>query len=332
MKIRYILAAVIFICSYSFVYPQEITPYKKHAVSALWENDLLNFIHYDRYYTNGVRFGYFSKEYDYSIETNPMEWSKNISVTNYQQPHLTRFHISLNQEMHTPETHDMQIKNDHIYGGFLYINAGLFNRTYNTLEHIGIKTGITGPYSFAGQLQTLIHIINNKTTFEEWDRQLKTEFIFNPYYQWTGRAYIFKTNSISMDFLGTFDIALGNIDTHFGAYGTIRLGYNLDNDFGIQRMVLSYDAAPVHSDKFSIYVFAGGGPKVTLYNLFVTGNSKTSSLGYDLNLLKWEASCGFVISYYGIRIGYSWTYYTKDYVQQLHNHHIVGSLFGEISF
>ena len=160
-----------------------------------------------------VRIGYTSKEYDYSSEDNSMSWGKNVSITNYNKPHLTRYHMSINQEMYTPSGHGPTIaQNDHIHGGFLYLNAGIYNRTENTLEHIGIKTGITGPYSFAGALQTALHSGTNQLIFQEWHQQVDTEFIFNPYYQWIGRAYFFKTKGISMDILGTLDIALGNAD------------------------------------------------------------------------------------------------------------------------
>lgn len=332
---RKVLLSVIFVfIFFNSVYAEssELVPYKKHSVYGMWENDKISFIHTDRNYTNGVRYGYTSKEYDYFKEDNRMSWAKNISVINYNKPHITRFHISINQEMYTPEhMRNITLINEHAYGGFLYLNAGIYNRTENTLEHIGIKTGVTGPYSFAEEAQFFIHKMFNKGIFYGWERQVGTEFIFNPYYQWTGRAYIFKTKYISMDFLGTFDIAAGNADTHFGAYGTIRIGHNLDNDFGVQKINALSDAAPVHSDKFSFYFFAGGGPRIVLYNLFIAGNNSTSDLGYNTNMLRWDAECGVVISYYGVRVGYSWTYYTKEYTSQPYNHSY-GNLFIEISF
>ena len=51
-----------------------------------------------------------------------------------------------------------------------------------------------------------------------------------------------------MDFFGTLDVALGNADTHIGAYGTFRIGYNLDNDFGVQKINALTDASPVTAD------------------------------------------------------------------------------------
>lgn len=331
-----ILIIVVLLCNYTLLYAAEedLVPYKKHSITILWENDFLNFMKSDRYYTNGARIGWTSKEYDYFNEDNSMSWAKNVSITSYNKHHLTRFHLSINQEMYTPATHGPGIgKNDHPYGGFLYLNTGIFNRTANMQEHIGIKLGVVGSYSLAGQLQTYLHSSSGQLIFSEWDKsQLANEFIFNPYYQWTGRAYLFKTKGISMDFLGTFDMALGNADTHFGTYGTLRLGHNLDNDFGMPKMNLEQDYAPVHSDKFSIYIFAGGGAKVTLHNIFVQGNSKESNFGYNINLLRWEVSTGLVMSFYGVRMGYIWTYYTKDYIEQPYDHHAVGALLVEFSF
>lgn len=333
-KILFVLFFILSTCSTIYAEDNVLTPYKKHGITILWENDFLNFLKSDRYYSNGTRIGYTSKEYDYFNEDNPMSWAKNVSIVSYNKPHITRFHMSINQEMYTPATHGPGIgKNDHPYGGFLYLNTGIFNRTADTEEHIGIKLGVVGSYSLAGQLQTFLHSSTGQLVFAEWDKsQLNNEFIFNPYYQITLRKYIFKTKPFSMDILGTFDTALGNADTHFGAYGLIRLGHNLDNDFGIPKMNLEQDYAPVHSDKFSIYVFAGGGAKVTLHNIFVKGNSVQSDLGYNLSILRYEASAGLVMSFYGVRLGYIWTYYTKDYTVQPYDHHAVGALFVEFSF
>lgn len=305
----------------------EFIPYKKHTIYGMWENDKISFIHTDRNYTNGIRFGYTSKEYDYFTEDNKMSWAKNVSIVNYNKLHFTRFHLSINQEMYTPDYIGTYVpENEHPYGGFLYFNAGIYNRTPNTLEHIGIKVGITGPYALGEEAQSFIHIMFDKGLFYGWDNQIGTEFIINPYYQWTGRAYIFKTDYFSMDFLGTLDVALGNADTHIGAYGTFRIGYNLDNDFGVQKINALTDAAPVHSDKLSVYIFAGGGPRVVLYNLFVSGNNSTSDFGYNTNILRWDAACGIVVSYYGIRAGYIWTVYTKEYTTQPYGH-TYGNLF-----
>lgn len=333
-KILFVLFFILSTCSTIYAEDNVLTPYKKHGITILWENDFLNFLKSDRYYSNGTRIGYTSKEYDYFNEDNPMSWAKNVSIVSYNKPHITRFHMSINQEMYTPATHGPGIgKNDHPYGGFLYLNTGIFNRTADTEEHIGIKLGVVGSYSLAGQLQTFLHSSTGQLVFAEWDKsQLNNEFIFNPYYQITLRKYIFKTKPFSMDILGTFDTALGNADTHFGAYGLIRLGHNLDNDFGIPKMNLEQDYAPVHSDKFSIYVFAGGGAKVTLHNIFVKGNSVQSDLGYNLSILRYEASAGLVMSFYGVRLGYIWTYYTKDYTVQPYDHHAVGALLVEFSF
>lgn len=333
-NILFILFFILSTCSTIYAEDNVLTPYKKHGITILWENDFLNFLKSDRYYSNGARIGYTSKEYDYFNEDNPMSWAKNVSIVSYNKPHITRFHMSINQEMYTPATHGPGIgKNDHPYGGFLYLNTGIFNRTADTEEHIGIKLGVVGSYSLAGQLQTFLHSSTGQLVFAEWDKsQLNNEFIFNPYYQITLRKYIFKTKPFSMDILGTFDTALGNADTHFGAYGLIRLGHNLDNDFGIPKMNLEQDYAPVHSDKFSIYVFAGGGAKVTLHNIFVKGNSVQSDLGYNLSILRYEASAGLVMSFYGVRLGYIWTYYTKDYTVQPYDHHAVGALLVEFSF
>lgn len=322
----------LFYSYHSYADIKEIIPYKKHAITLISENDGHSFMKTDRYYTNGVRIGYVSMEYDYFKENNHLSWAKYLTLANFDKPHITRFNISVNQEMYTPIKHGVIPEPyEHPYGGFLYLNLGVYNRTYNTQEHIGLKAGITGPYSFAGIIQTALHSGTGQLVFNGWDNQIATEFIFNPYYQWTGRAYIFKTKYVSMDFLGTVDIAAGNIDVHFGGYGQFRIGHNLDVDFGASKMNSQYDASPVHSDDLSVYLFFGGGPRIVLHNLFVEGNSAASSMWYDMNILRLEATAGIMVSYRGYRIGYSWTFNTKDYKYQQYNH-AVGSVMVEFSF
>lgn len=322
----------LFYSYHSFANTKEIIPYKKHVIAFLSENDGHSFMKTDRYYTNGARIGYVSKEYDYFKENNPMSWAKYVTIANYGKPHITRFNISINQEMYTPAKHGAEpTAYDHPYGGFLYLNLGLYNRTYNTQEHIGLKIGVTGPYSFAGYVQTALHNGTGQMIFNGWHNQIDTEIIFNPYYQWTGRVYIFKTKAISMDFLGTFDAAIGNVDVHFGGYGQFRIGHNLDVDFGASKMNSQYDASPVHSDSLSVYLFFGGGPRIVFHNLLVEGNSFDSKMGYDVNILRFEATAGIMMSYMGYRIGYAWTFNTRDYKQQRYDH-VVGAIMLEFSF
>lgn len=335
MRTKNIILILIILMNVSFAYAEEtLKPYKKNSIMVLWENDLIAFMHSDRYYSNDIRLGYTSKEYDYFNEDNKMSWAKYVSILSFNKPHITRFHLNINQEMYTTAKHARPFpKNDHPMGGFLYFNAGIYNRTANTEEHIGLKIGVVGPLSFTGQLQTAYHSATGQLIFTSWEyNQLDNEFIFNPYYQITGRKYIFKTNPVSLDVLGTLDVAAGNADTHFGAYGTIRFGHNLDNDFGMPKINLEQDFAPVHSDKFSLYVFVAGGAKVTLHNIFIQGNSPNTRFGYNLELLRWEVSAGIMASYYGFRIGYIWTYYSKEYTVQPYDHHAVGAALVEFAF
>ena len=333
MKFYYYFVIIFLVYPISVMADNEILkPYKKQFITLLSENDNYSFMKTDRYYTNGLRIGYVSKEYDLFNEKNAMSWARYVSIASYNKPHITRFHINLNQEMYTPSKHSsIPPKNDHLYGGFLYFNIGVYNRTQSSLEHIGVKLGFVGPWSFAKEAQTALHELGDMLTFKGWDTQLANEFIFNPYYSYTYRGTVFQTKYISMDFLGTLEFAVGNADVHFGGYTQLRLGHNLHVDFGIPRINSMYDGSPANSNDFSMYVFVGGGSRVVLWNIFIQGNSASTRKGYDLNLLRSEVTCGLVISHNGYRIGYSYTYNTRDYTQQPHTH-AIGSITLEFAF
>lgn len=309
-----------------FIEIDAIEPYKKHLLQINFENDMISFRHSDRYYTNGARIGYISKEYDYDKEANAMSWAKYLAWHSFKKPHFTRFFINLTQEMYTPvnkvyaerrKQPYVQPEFDYPYAGLLYLSFGVINRTKNVEERIGLKIGIGGPYAFAKEAQDAVHGMLGRPKFDRWDLQLSNRFLFNPYYSITRKDYIVQANNgFEIDLVASLDISLGNIRTHFGGSGTFRMGYNLGADFGPSRINRLFDGSGATSNRFSFYIFLGFGARIAIYNAVV----QHEAYGYKLNPLVGEVTTGFFFSHKGHRFGYVFTCNSEEYAEMLNNH------------
>ncbi|WRC26922.1 DUF2219 family protein [Helicobacter pylori] len=54
-----------------------------------------------------------------------------------------------------------------------------------------------------------------------------------------------------------FNVELGNARDYFQLGSLFRAGYNLDADYGVNKVNTAFDGGMPYSDKFSIYFFVG---------------------------------------------------------------------------
>lgn len=312
---------------------EELVPYKKHALSFSTENDLYAFISTDRYYTNGIRLKYLSKEYDYSRESNKMQWGSKVTLAFINKPHITRFSLGLAQEMYTPIIHEKGYEiNGHPYGAYLYLTGGVIQRNNNMQERIFVEAGVVGPYALGKPAQDFIHDITWSKKFQGWDEQIANEPVINLKYELLRKDYLFQTKYISMDMINSFGASLGN-GSIYGEYNFMfRIGHNLSSDFGPSKMNQYFDSpAPINDNLFA-YLFFGTGARLVGRNIFIQGNTFGGrKFGYTLNVFRFDSSVGLVAGYKGWRIGYTYNIKSKEYAEQATWHNF-GTFFVDISF
>ncbi|PAF53923.1 hypothetical protein BKH42_04070 [Helicobacter sp. 13S00482-2] len=315
-------------------YKEGLIPYQKHFMKLLSENDAYVDQFVDRYYTAGTILGYVSKEYDFDSKNkdSKMRWLRYISFFS-NQPKMSHFEISLAQDIYTPysRTNPPDI-GDHPYGGYLRLNFGISHRGRSFLEHTTFSLGVVGPYSFAYETQNLIHQLTHNPIFYGWGTQLKNEFIFNIDYQIIKKFYLLNTRYISSDILPALDVALGNADTHFSIGGRWRIGYNLDSDFGVNKVNSSFNGGMPYNDRFSFYVFGGISGRYQARNIFIQGNSFGMPTGIDIEYLIYDGEIGAALLYKGFRIAYTFTHTSKTFASEPSEGHNFGSIELNIAF
>lgn len=332
--IKTLFAGLMLCLPAQYLFADEISPvpYKKHRLQFMSENDKWSLIHTDRYYTNGIRFGYISPEYDFQKEKNIMNWGGKVAIALADKPHVTSFNLSISQEMFTPNLHIPVIADDHPYAGYLYFNMGVIQRSADMQERIFLKLGIVGRESLAELCQDITHDIINVDKFSGWKDQINTEPIINIQYQITKKYPLFNSKYVDIDILGSFEAALGNADTHIGAGGIFRIGYNLESDFGPAKINHMGDGSPAYNDDPYFYIFAGTSARIVIRNMFVQGNTVGGKkFNYTLNFLRFESALGLIAGYKGCRLGYSFNALSRDYMEQ-YSSHTFGTLFLDIAF
>lgn len=310
------------LCGAAYAYAQDsgtVKPFKKHQIILLTENDAYFNPYIDRDYSAGTRIAYSSKEWDFKSDDAPdyLRWLGKISL--YPHQNVTKFTFAVSQEIYTPETKsNIPPPDEYPYGGFLYLSAGVVQRRTNTEERIWIEAGITGPASFAQNMQDLVHNnvnTSNNSALSGWDYQIKGEFVFNINYQFTGKVRLLDTKWFDIELLPAMALALGNGRTHLDGSAKIKMGYNTDIDFGVSKINFAADSPSVYSDEFSFYVYAGAGGRIVARNMFIQGNSWESPR-LSVNPFVYYLEAGLAIAYKGCRVVYGITYKSKEFTSQ----------------
>ncbi|MFC3847709.1 lipid A deacylase LpxR family protein [Helicobacter baculiformis] len=307
--------------------PTTLVPYKKQYIELLSENDAYVYP-VDRYYTAGNRVGYVSKEYNFwgaAYHKSWMAWSRYVSLL-YKSPKMTRFSISVTQSIYTPllknRLYNGVVPHDHLYAGWLRADVGIFQRSAHTLESIFLSFGTVGPNAFAEQIQDWVHNMRGDAKFLGWSHQIRNEFIFEFSYQWLRKVPLLTTRFFSIDMIPGADITLGNAITHFRLGSMLRMGYNLDADFGPNKINSNFSGGFPYSNKLSIYVFVGASGTYQPIDVFVQGNSpETRNVTY-LPPALYAVEGGIALLYKGFRVAFIATNLSKTFRDQPQSHNI----------
>jgi hypothetical protein len=287
--------------------------------SAIWafilEND--TFSGNDRYYTNGFLFAWQSPSY------NPPAWLGRIT----EGPNLlfpggaTRWGLAFGQKKWTPE--DTLLRNpdpnDRPYAGWLYGAVTLMSYNERAFGSLELQLGIVGPGALGEQVQNNTHDFMNIDRALGWDYQLKDELGVNlvAARQWrlnrpTG------WEGISVGLVPSLAASLGNVST-FGSAGLmLRLGSELEADFGPPRVrpvsVGSVFYQP--TGRWGWYGFAGVEGRAVLRDISLDGNTWRDSRSVDRETWVGDASAGLVFFTPWARLTATYTIRSQEFTTQ----------------
>ncbi len=311
------------------------------------ENDL--FTGTDRYYTNGVKATWLSKDLETLSDEKHLPgwfkrslgWLDNLSVGDgsvgkSEEKVWRNIGISFGQSIFTPQETDTDIPDpdDRPYAGWLYGSFALHSKTSRTLDTVELTMGVVGPSALGEEVQNSVHRKIGAKEAYGWDYQLKDEpgviLTWMRYYRAFQATQRPNLKGFGEDLILHGGGCLGNVYTYAAVGGEWRLGYNLPHDFGTSLIAPGGDVKapsdPTDQADWGALVFIGCEGRAVARNIFLDGNTWQDSPHVTKKPLVADANVGFSVYYGPIKVTYTTVYRTREFEEQKDGGQMFGSL------
>ena len=296
--------------------------------SVFFEND--TFFDTDREYTNGIRFSLAINDHEREISLPHKIVKKTAAKLGIGKSKNTRFaySISFGQSIFTPEDTESKeiVEDDMPYSGITYISYGIIAKTTNMVDSFEIALGITGPHSYAEDVQKFIHEEFNWDKPKGWDNQLHDEPIAQIFYSRRWKAAKANRNGYSFDLIPEVSLGLGNAMTYIQSGINFRIGYNIPHDFGTPRIRPATEINfPFDKEdprlfpkfkKFGIYMFLTATSEYTARDIVLDGNTFQSSHSVERLPITGTTTIGMGIIFNRFNLVYGYVFNSKSYEEQ----------------
>lgn len=273
-------------------------PYAKEGgtFSITMENDVVSGV--DRDYTNGFRASWVTAADEIPTLLEPFA----DALPFFPEGGDKRVSYAVGQSMFTPDNisaYTLQRK-ARPYAGWLYGTVGLVSDTGDQLDTLELTLGIVGPLSRAHQTQHFVHhYITGSPKPHGWYHQLENEpgLVISYERKWRSYYQFSILDGYGVDFTPSIGGSLGNVLTALETGATVRFGKSLPADYGPPRVrpALSGSDFFIATPGFTWYVFAGVQGRYIARNIFLDGNSFSSSHSVDKESFvgDWQAGVAF---------------------------------------
>lgn len=209
------------------------------------------------------------------------------------------------------------------YAGWLHVSGLLIGETPHRLDAWKLDIGVVGPSSRTEQMVKVFHDIFNGQDMNGWDNQITDRFGVNASWERRWRNLFDLAGGWQVDISPAVGLEAGNVSTAASAGLMLRLGSQLDADFGAPRAGALGGSISRHAgDGWSGYLFASATGRYQAYDLFLDepggdeGDPFRAGSAITRGKTRSEASLGAVLSYNSIRLAFAFTEESKRYDQQ----------------
>lgn len=294
------------------------------TISVTWENDI--FAGTDSDYTNGVRLSYVTPCNNHFLADR---LARNFLEHLY--PTSTRWYgvYGVGQNIYTPEDiEDPDPGPDYRpYAGFLYGTFGIIADTrakpghrFDTLDSFVVDLGVVGNASNAEHAQRFVHEVINDRKPVGWDDQLEDEpgvrLLFERKWR-VGQDRPFGVMPFEVDALPHLGLALGNVDTSAAAGLMLRLGHDLNDDYGPPRVRPGL-AGPGFFTDYGLgwYLFTGLEGRYVARDIFLEGNTFKDSASTDPFAFYTDIQAGAAVQLGPTELAFTYVLRSPQYERQ----------------
>ncbi len=304
----------------------------EEAESAVWvfqlENDFFTQLtNTDRHYTNGVRISRVSPPGDVPRWLGAMA-SVPSNFGPGGAPAEQRWAVSLGHSMFTPDDTDAValVPDDRPYAAWLYFGFSVHS-VYEGAEGAGrkdvfsIEAGIIGPSALGEEIQNTWHELIGVELSNGWDNQLKDEpgLKLGFVRKWrTAHWDVSDDGRYEADVIPHVAVTLGNIMTDASIGGLVRLGENLQDDFGPPRIRPGLPGSETfgRTGRLDWYLFTGGELRAVARNIFLDGNTWKDSHSVDREPFVADLQLGVAVLFERVRLTYTHVFVSPEFEEQ----------------
>ncbi len=243
----------------------------------------------------------------------------------------TAFGFSVVQQMFTPR--DISVNpppmNDRPYAGYLYLGTYVQRQSNNQFDHLELDVGVVGPSSGAEFNQEWIHDFFDQVD-PNWETQLGDELAINLNYRHKWRIDLHPAlppdaavdpRAWRWQLIPEVGLDVGTVYRRAHAGATLRLGFNLPDDFGPGRLVEPGSATGQPIRGLSTYGYIKAVGRYVEWNTFIEGSySRNPSRAVSLQPWLGELTAGFAVDWQYNRwvcnVAYGQTFRTREYESQ----------------
>ncbi|HET6629371.1 MAG TPA: lipid A deacylase LpxR family protein [Woeseiaceae bacterium] len=284
------------------------------TLTLLMENDA--FAATDRHYTNGLEISWLSAPRgDDSVASNIAEWlpgSGNAQV---------RVGWQFGQSIFTPADKDSRklVTDERPYAAWLYGGVSIVSVTRSHIDTVSLLLGTVGPNAKGDVLQSAVHEWLDDGESLGWANQVGNQAGGMLIVDRKWRTPVRRGEWLSADVMPHLGISLGNVAGYANAGFTLRLGNDLDHDFGPPHIRPSLPGSGyfMPSENWAWYLFAGADGRVVDRNIFVDDNDLEPLL--DIQKRRWvtDVQTGFVLTRGDFRMACTFVRRSEEFDRQL---------------
>jgi hypothetical protein len=277
----------------------------RSRVTLLEENDGLYF-NSDKHYTQGFRLSYLGPDVrPDSFWNGPFDLLGGIPTVfpGGRRERSRRYALEFGQSIFTPKEISVRPPDprDRPYAGWLYGGISFLQDTdRRILENFEIQAGLVGPGSLGKEVQNDFHQFIDIGQAQGWSSQLQNEPGILISYERKLRLPLLGNGANGIDVIPEAGGTVGNIFTYAQIGGLLRIGKNLQVDYGPTRIrpALSgtdYFNGDYLDGPFGFYLYAGVQGRAVGRNIFLDGNSFRTSRSVDKKNLVADFQAGFAV-------------------------------------
>jgi lipid A 3-O-deacylase len=264
----------------------------------------------DRFYTNGIRISFGKPGFDATEDAQTVpRWARFIGRRCSECQVFPGF--SVGQNLYTPE--QIEIAEPQLgerpWAAWLYagFGAAIYTPRERSRHDLEIQIGVTGDAAGGEWVQKRWHELVNAAEPQGWDNQFDSELGVNAFYtyqrivRWSDAPRI-----VDWDFVPSFNVAIGTINSYAGVGATVRIGRNISDFPYTPIRPNEMRSIPARVQDFEIYGFVGADARAVAHNYFLEGSLfEDDARSVEAKTLVWDFKFGLTARFKRTNITYA---------------------------